>query len=213
MIKAIIIDFDDTLVQTSRFRRDLLEKTLENWTGLSNDEIILDWGQPFRQMVETFIGIDNFESFVKHYKGIMQQNPTELCVGAEHFLEKLNQQHIPVIILSSAILELIESDLKALGILDMIVQIFDSEVVDSPKPSPCAFKLPIEWLQKNYNIDSSQCVYVGDSLTDMECSRCHMDFFAVLSGSTSHQDFINSGLSENKIAENLDELYSILFEK
>ena len=88
MIKAVIIDFDDTLVQTSRFRRGLLEEALRNWSGMSNDEAInLDWGKPFCHMVGTFTGADKLESFIQYYKNVMAQKPIKPCIDAELFLQ------------------------------------------------------------------------------------------------------------------------------
>jgi phosphoglycolate phosphatase-like HAD superfamily hydrolase len=210
MIKAVIIDFDDTLVQTSRFRRNLLETSLRTWTGLSHEKIVLNWGQPFCHMIKTFVGTDNLELFIQYYKSIMEKNPIEPCKGAKRFLKRLRQHQIPVIILSSGLREFINFDLHALGFLEMIAYVFDSEIVEKPKPNPCALQSPIDWLQKKYNISPSQCVYAGDSLTDMECSYGQIDFYAVLSGSTLRQDFVRYGLPENMIVENLDDLLSII---
>jgi phosphoglycolate phosphatase-like HAD superfamily hydrolase len=212
MVKAVILDFDDTIVQTSRFRRGLLEATLQDWTGLSNDKIVLDWGQPFRSIVKTFVGIENLENFIQHYKCAMGKKPIEPCMGAERLLQRLRQRQVPVGILSSSIRELIEFDLKELGFLDKIARIFDSEIVKNPKPSPRALQLPIEWLKKEYSIRPTQCIYVGDSIADMQCSVGQLDFFAVLSGMASWQDFINKGLPPDRIVENLDDLRHILFE-
>ena len=114
--------------------------------------------------------------------------------------------------MSSSIREFIEFDLNTLGFFEMIAHIFDSQMVESPKPSPNALRLPLEWLQKNYSINASQCVYVGDSLDDMACSRDQINFFAVLSSSASHQDFILNGLPENKIVDNLGDLYAIVID-
>ena len=176
-----------------------------------NEDIVLDWGQPFYHMLKPFIDMDMLESFMLYYKRNMAQNPTKPCKDAELFLRGLYQQQIPVVVLSSSLYELIEFDLEALGLFGMITQVFDSEVIEKPKPSPHALLLPINWLQKNLNVSPSQCIYVGDSLSDMECSRNQVDFFAVLSGSISRQTFLLNGLPENKIVENLGELYTILF--
>jgi len=214
MIKAVIIDFDDTLVQTARFRQELFKEVVQSWTGLSDEEVALDFGRSFhslRHMIDAFIDANNYDAFIQYYKNIMGEKPTEPCMGAERFLQRLHQRQIPIVILSSSIHELIEFDLDVLGFLKMIDHVFDAEMVQSPKSDSRALHPPIEWLQKNYNINPSECVYVGDALSDMECSHGQMDFFAVTTGKVSRQEFISHGVPENKIADNLDDLYNILF--
>ena len=212
MIKAAIIDFDDTLIQTSRFRRGLLETTIRRWNGIaSEDPVSLNWGQPFRIMVESFVGKDKYDLFKEFYKKTMLQTTVNLCDGVEQFLCFLKQQQIPVVIFSSSIRELIELDLNRLGVLDLITHIIDSESVIKPKPNPEALYTSLKWLQDSHKIMAADCVYIGDSLDDMRCAGNQIDFYAVLSGTTTRQDFLTNGLPENKIVESLDDLVSVLF--
>ena len=207
MLDAVIIDFDDTIVQTSRFRKGLLEKTLREWSGAKVDaNIALDWGEPFRRMVGSLIGINELEGFIKYYLCAMARNPVKPCIGAEKFLRTLQQQQIPVVILSSSISELIQFDLETLKFSNTVEKIFDSEMVDASKPNPIALRTPLEWLKKTYSVQSSNCIYIGDSLADMECAGDQIDFYAVLSGSNTRQDFLNCGMVADRVVADLEEL-------
>jgi len=194
MPSAVIIDFDDTIVQTSRFRRGLLEGALLEWCNVSfNDETALAWGTPFQEIIAAFVDGEEVDSFIQFYLKKMAFTPTSLCLGAEQFLRLLQELEVPVVILSSSLKELIMFDLKALEIDDMIVKIFGSEDIDCSKPNPDALQLPLEWLKSTYSAEPAQIVYIGDSLEDWACARNQVDFYAVLSGSILGQEFLDQG--------------------
>jgi phosphoglycolate phosphatase-like HAD superfamily hydrolase len=74
------------------------------------------------------------------------------------------------------------------------------------KPDPRVFDVLIRLLQGS-NINKNEILYVGDSLSDLyAASDAELQFIAVLTGSTSRQQFHAAGVSKDRILYSVAEL-------
>lgn len=200
------MDFDDTLVETSRFRKGLLESSIRSWQGIAAEvPVRLDWGAPFRRLVSRFVG-DDISDFLQYYLCSMAQNPTRALPGIPEFLDVAKSADVPVVLLSSSITPLINADLVNLGLEDSIAAIFDSDSTLAVKPDPRTLAVPMDWISSRVGFPSPRCLYVGDSLADYECARAQTEFYAVLTGSTSRSEFLAAGMKEDRVLSEITEL-------
>lgn len=208
---AVILDFDDTIVQTSKIRKPLFEATLSGFARVDEERLrrVLEWGTPFEAMVRRVIG-DRFDEFLDLYLSRMALSAPMACSGVDLLLRAAAAEAVPVAILSSSHSRLIEHDLGALGLRNLISVILGSDSLPLQKPDPGLIDsvlarcgLPAHAREKT--------IYVGDGTLDYLTARGQVRFFAVISGTTPRERFLASGLDDKCIVDDLRGLSNKLF--
>lgn len=195
MIKAVIIDFDDTLCLTEevcfRMENEILAKM--GRPAASRELHIKTWGIVFEEaMAIRSPGID-FEEFKKYYRPTMThyvESGYIDAVSTENIkaLDDLIAMGIKIIILTSRaeieVTHLFESD----HILSSRVhEFYHKDNIKYHKPDPRAFD---EFFTNN-DILPEECIYIGDSVGDAAASTgAGIKFIASLeSGIRQKEDF------------------------
>ncbi|HVF69548.1 MAG TPA: HAD hydrolase-like protein, partial [Xanthomonadales bacterium] len=78
MIKAIIFDFDDTLVKTKECKWDALKETGKRHYGLdiTDEHIKKFWGKPFDEMLSgVLMNADKYMNLKINYESVTQEFP------------------------------------------------------------------------------------------------------------------------------------------
>lgn len=207
--RAVIFDVDDTLFETFKIRKRCLAEAGRNMgRNIDENEVDIHYGKPFDEMIEClFPGIDH-ERFRPIYFGVMDQNPTLLLEGAYDLLHNLAADHVQLAAVTKSRNDAIRRDLRYLD----IEKFFGDSVWGSDdthpnqKPNPEVFQGVINrWRERG--IPLNDILSIGDGIDDYKASQGNdIDFIAVLTGRHSRSDFINEGLSADKIIESLKEL-------
>lgn len=207
--KAVIFDFDYTLGDSTngiiasanyalekmgykQAEREAIRKTIglslpETYVALTGDKKP-EKGEEFRSY------------FVEKADEIMTDN-SELYPDAKKVLDFLKQNGIKVAVVTTKFDYRIEGILEKCHAKEYVEMIVGGNNVANPKPDPeGVLKVLKEW-----NLDKSEVLYVGDSLVDAKTAECAgVPFAGVTTGTTTIEDF---GAYDNVgIFQNLSEL-------
>ncbi|MFQ5492986.1 MAG: HAD family hydrolase [Candidatus Dojkabacteria bacterium] len=180
--KAIIFDFDDTLVRTREIKWAALVATAKDHYDLdiTTENIEEHWGQPFKEMLCGVMGdIDSFENLQRNYAKTSESYP---MLAFEDTLPTLNQlfPFFRVSILTASGRKPVIDDLLRLKFaVGSFTYIQTSEDTLFHKPDKRVFD-PVLKILGQGNITKNETVYIGDSDSDELASRnAGIDFIRI----------------------------------
>ena len=210
MIKAIIFDLDDTLIQTSKAKYKALQhvaKTFYN-LDLTNEDIRSHWGKPFALfMRDLFREVEDTQKIIEKYYCVRNNFPTKAYEESKDSLLALRKKYQLGMVTASTRHMTIE-DLRIAGLSELMFDhIQTSEDSSHHKPDPKVFA-PIKRKFLENNILSNELLYVGDSLSDWEAAKgAKIRFVGVANRTTASEKFAEVGVES---VLKLDELELIL---
>ncbi|TGM59129.1 HAD-IA family hydrolase [Leptospira vanthielii] len=173
MIKAIIFDYDDTLVQTRKTRYNTIYKLTKEIfnTNITEKEIDEAWGLPAEDFLLKLFG--RFSSDIHYLWSVyIEFSKKDLNVphlNAFDFIRKY-QNSFQFGIVTSSSEKVVIRELNEIKInTNLFLKIQTSDHTSVHKPNPEVFE-PIFELLKNENINKNEIVYIGDSPADYESS-------------------------------------------
>ncbi len=210
MIKALLFDFDDTLIKTLETKIHALKHTGKKYYNLdlTDNAIKKLWGKPFKElMTELYQGKEDIEKIIEKYTVERNSFPAPAYEGTVKVLLQLAKKYLLGIITSHTKLY-IQKDLQTAGIpMNIFFTIQTEEDTSSHKPNPEVFDHIIKILKKR-RINKSQTTYIGDSLSDFFAARdAGLDFYGLIERTTSEADFRRQGA---KTIKHLSELLRLL---
>ena len=191
--KAVIFDFDDTLVESRAQKWAQHKHVAKKFYNIDlKEEIILKhWGKPLPTLVaELYQNSDTPENMMNAAISTRKAFPKKPYKDSAKVVKQLVNNGIQVGILSAATARFIKEDLIEfdfpVGKLLTIQGAYETMV---HKPNPGVF-IPIFKKLKKESISQKDTVYVGDSLDDLQAAkRAGIDFIAVTTGLYSKEDF------------------------
>lgn len=192
--KAIIFDYDDTLVQT----REIRYKTIKRINNevfkytISDNEIDSAWGLPADEFLLKLFGkfsmdLDNLWKIYNNYKEYDQNRPHE---NAFNFIEKYQSLYQFGIVTSSSF-KVVTKELEDMNVnKKLFFNIQGAEHTIVHKPNPEVF-LPISKLLTKSGIEKSEILYVGDSPADFHSSTNFGLNFIGIAHDDRHLSFFN----------------------
>jgi phosphoglycolate phosphatase len=175
MIKAVIIDIDDTLCLTEAACFEMENETLVAMgrPPMSRDVHLKTWGQPlFEAIVIRSPGID-VEAFKAAYHPIIAEYTSS---GKLDSIPAINYQALDELVTKDKILIVLTSrthgELKHMLepdhlLTSRIEAFYYKDNTQYHKPDPKVF----DELLANHNLVAAQCVYVGDSISDAVAAK------------------------------------------
>lgn len=189
--KAVIFDFDDTLVKTIGPVWEQHKYVAQQYFGiqLADEDIKKAWGQPLPQFVETLYG----RSFAEVEPRLLEHKlnfPKELLPEAKALLEKLSAQGKHIAVVTSTNRNSIGRDLNSLRLSeDIFFDVVTIDDVEYYKPDPRVFVTLFERFA-GVGVPREAMVYIGDSATDFMAARdAGIDFIGVAQGLLTRKDF------------------------
>lgn len=195
MIKAVIVDFDDTLCLTEEATFYLENEVLRQMgrTPMPREIHKSTWGQPLFDAIKTRspgVDVERFRQLIDevqtNWVGLGKIDAVdELRLAA---LDALMEQGKKLYILTSRthqeVRHLMAPDH---GLASRITTFYYRDVMEFHKPDPRAFDV----LLNDHGFDRNECVYVGDSPSDaVAAKQAHMHFICSLeSGVRTEEDF------------------------
>lgn len=192
--KAVIFDFDYTLVDSSKAICSCFNYALEKFgiPSLPDERICRTIGLPIPEMLVRLAGekyrekSGEFRSCYREIANEVMDGLTFIYEEADITVKKLKEAGIKLGIVSTKSRNRIEGFLRLKGLLDFFDIVYGAEDVKNLKPDPEGLLDAV--LKLEYSL--SDCLYVGDSITDaMTAQRAGVPFAAVLSGSTVREEF------------------------
>lgn len=195
LYKAITFDFDLTLADSTqgvifcaRYAFERMKLSIPQNLDIINT-IGLPMTEVFYELVKSE-GLDRAEEFENIFDETANQvmyDYTVMLSGSTNTINMLYSKGFVLGILSQKPLCQLMPTLQQEKIDHCFTAVIGGDNIKLRKPNPDGI---IECL-KQFNMEVSDCVYVGDSCTDaMTAKRAEMDFIAVLSGTTTATAFI-----------------------
>ena len=205
MIKAIIFDFDETLVETFRIRSRALQECgkLHYGLDLTEADIRSFWGLPFAEFIRRLYKTAEPDAeIIRKYFAVAQKYPLKLFPGVKELLLDLAKQY-KLAIVSASSSELINFDFYRFKLPKAtFFKIQGSEATNFHKPDPRVFEPLLLELQE-LEITNDEVLYVGDSLSDLKAAQgVGFNFVPVVTGQTTAAEFRARGaVGLNKLTE------------
>jgi HAD superfamily hydrolase (TIGR01509 family) len=207
MIKAVIFDFDGTLIDSvdSVWREyQRAAKTLR-LPERKFEDFARQLGKPWEIALENlWPGVDK-QKFTEIYR--LEKEESKVIEGVFETLEQLKGKY-KLGILTSRGSKTLFMHLEATGIgkipFDVILHLGN---LRNHKPHPEALLQACGELK----IKPSEAVYVGDAIVDAQCAQqAGVHFLGVLTGGASKKDFLENGVKKENILDNIQPLTHLL---
>jgi len=209
MIKAVIFDFDDTLVETYEVVSENLKLVLKkNGLNIPTERDLREhWGKSCNELFSTlWPGIDKniiYEQEKELLKTFKSPSPVK---GVHEMLDLLSNKFILGIVTGGDKNFFMEKIIKAGIDIKKFSFVLTQDEVQKPKSDPGYFAPAFSELEK-LGISKNEVLFVGDSVYDYEAAKNAGILFAgVLTGPASREDFMKKGVKESMIIPSVMEL-------
>ncbi len=172
--KSIIFDLDGTLIDSEKNNAQALLKLLHtkrNLTHLAIEDIVPKMGRTGKLILKDFdVPEEEIDAYLNHWIDLVYENENhavEMFPGVEDMLKSLKQKGAVLGIVSSKTREVFNIEKKHMDIeqyFDFIV-LSDDTSMHKPNPAPLLKFLELSKLGK------SDCIYIGDTFSDLICAR------------------------------------------
>jgi HAD superfamily hydrolase (TIGR01549 family) len=205
MFKIIIFDLDDTLIESRKNYIATCVKAAEV-LGIRKptEEDFIWYGDSWHDFIRQTWPDTDPEAFDRVYTDLARQIVYNRFKGVNTTLNRLREQY-DLYILTKRSRTFLDLRLTQSGLdITAVRKIFTSEEMTHQKPDPRAFDVLEPHLGE---FNRKQALYVGDHLGDMQAAHgAGLKFVAVLTGYFSREAFMENGLSERHIIDDVSQL-------
>ena len=198
-IKAIIFDYDDTLVRTREIRYKTIKKIAQTSfnTHIEDTEIDSAWGLPGDSFLIKLFGkhvSNDIEKLWNIYNEHCAVDPNQLHNGTADFLKEFAES-LKYGILTSSSEKRVGTELSELGLsASLFIDVQTSEHSKVHKPNPIVFE-PICRKFENIGINRSAILYVGDTMADfMAATGFGLQFIGMAHTEREKTIFLREGI-------------------
>ena len=209
--RAVVFDFDDTLVVTREVKWAHHREVAEKYYGinLTERELYAHWGKPFDVLISALYKesdcIDNMRAANRslEHKYLKRARPR-----ARSVVRSILDEGMQVGIVSSDASCHLMQDLKRLSFpVNRMFHIQGADDSAHHKPHPAVFN-PLKQKLCSYGIETNETLYVGDALIDFYAAReAGLGFLGVTTGLVSRPQF---EAHDARTLSSLDDLLSIV---
>lgn len=202
MIKAIIFDIDDTLIDFSKKATLIHIKVAKKLKIKIPNKTKLNklWGIPWKKIADEFWPKEDQNKIKKEIIKEYKKLNFKLFPGTINIIKKLKNNYILGII-SSKPKKILISQFKQTKIpYKNFKFMYAAEDTKFNKPDPRVFLKAIKQLKLKRN----EILYVGDSIYDCIASKkAKLKFVAVLTGHYSKKEFLKAGVKTKNILSSI----------
>ncbi len=182
-IDTIIFDFDGTIIDTNQLIEEGLNYFSTKYRGraLTKNELSELTGKTLEDQM-AFIKADKAELMAEQFRIWYIHNhnaKTRAFPGVKELLDHLKLLGYRLALVSNNSKETIEHGLRHLRLESMFENIITRDDVNAVKPSPEG----LNRIKDYFGIDSDQCMYIGDTESDMIAAKA-ANIFSVMVGWT-----------------------------
>jgi phosphoglycolate phosphatase-like HAD superfamily hydrolase len=227
-IKALLLDFDDTLIETVKYNIPGWQAAAQK-AGLEHKEAAVwreRWGGKEIDLVKKVYDELISEETAREVQRLRQEevgrskDVIPAVPGAPQALDTLAKHYVLGIVTSRShaktpepqyaardgrwLNSLLEYRVDSAGLnLDNFAFMVGSDANKYNKPNPRVFEKPAELLAQ-HGIKVNDTAYVGDDIPDWRAARdASMRFFAVTTGVRTREDFLREGVPERDILQSI----------
>ncbi len=208
-IKAVLFDYDDTLVGTFEAKFAQHKHIARKYYGkeLTDDELMLHWGKPLNTLFQLLYDTDDPVTAKKHVMNHYEDFPKKILEDTIHVIDSLHEAGMRIGIITAGSKTTLAHDHKTMGFpVNKLDYIQTEEDTDFHKPDPRVFEPTIEWLT-TIDIVPKEVIYVGDGLHDMKAALgAGFEFIGVPTGLVTQDEFHSNGAKSIKCLGDLVKL-------
>ena len=195
--KAVIFDFDDTLVETRAIKWEHHKTVAKKFYNieLSDETLRNHYGKPFNILLkELYNDSDTIENMIKANQSLRDNFLKKVYEGSIDAVKSLIGNGLKIGILSATNKNFVMIDLVRLNFpISGIDVIQGADETSTNKPDPDVF-IPILQKFSELGVKKKDIVYVGDSLDDLDAAHgAGIDFIAVTTGLYAENVFKERG--------------------
>ena len=177
MIKAVLFDFDDTLVDTVHSKIPAIIEYCDSVHGVAVtvEEVLSLWGMPFWETMKVLSKADSIQT--DRYLAISEKHPLRPFPESEEVVRSLHSE-VTIGIVTSLARPVLLHSLNALGWSDIPFSVIVTEgEAPAHKPDPRVFDPALAILS---DIQPDDITYVGDALSDAKAAtRAGLQFIGI----------------------------------
>ncbi len=192
MYRCIILDVDGTMLDTLDAETKCLQIVLgRRGINASREDLEFAFGVPTEKVFERY-GIEDIEEIGKEWNDCMAQSISDIYIydGILDVLEKLKASQIVTGVVTSRTKEELERDFKPLELFQYFQHIICAEDTEYHKPHPDPLLKFIEIAGQN----REDCIYVGDTIYDMQSAQSAQVDFALAKWGAKDIDTIDTSI-------------------
>src|SRR3989344_1811939 len=195
--KAVIFDFDDTLVETRKHKwahHTFVAKKFYN-IDLTEETLLQHWGKPLDVLItELYQSSDTLEKMYEALISVRNDFLKQPYEGSAEMIQELINHGIKIAVLSATNKKYLVEDLIRLDFpVEQISVIQGADETKVHKPDPNVL-LPILNKFAGEGISKKDIVKIGDSVIDLKTAKAaKIHFIAVTTGLYSKEDFKKKG--------------------
>lgn len=172
MIKAVLFDFDGTLMDTQKAIEETWKHIFKEIRNIDVDEETLksSYGEPLRTSLEKFfpdIPLDEAVKIFKGYQKNMDEEMFKLFDGMEETVKGLQKRDVKMALVTSRGAKSSDRGLSLNGIRDAFEILITADKTTEHKPNPLPVLLALEEL----GVTKSEAIMVGDTQFDLIAAR------------------------------------------
>ena len=219
--KTYIFDLDDTLLETHSHVLKVIYPKLANHLGieyLGFEIASKHWGEEFDVCLpKIFKGDFSLETAISKLIELHHEFPVPPTANALKVIDTIKKYKKAICIITSGHPDLVKIGIeKGLGKkMDFFDYVYITQNEVDKKPSSKILDKILNEIQgkKIFDLNKEDIVFIGDSLLDLETAKIsEIDFFGVTTGVVDRQAFVNAGLNDTDICQNLLDIFSSLRE-
>jgi phosphoglycolate phosphatase-like HAD superfamily hydrolase len=209
MIKAIVFDFDDTLIHTYRNGIDNL-RIIGKELGLpvpEESEMRKEWGKAAKDFISNLWPGCNPADFSEKYISLSSSlKPYPPVEGVHEMLDLLSRRFVLGIVTGSERIAFSRKMVSAGLDFSKFSFILTNDEIQKSKNEAGYFDPLFRELEK-LGISKKEVLFVGDSVYDYEAARAGgIHFVGVLTGPSTEEDFIRKGAERGMLIPSVTEL-------
>lgn len=196
-IKAVLFDFDDTLVNTMGPKWAQHKHIAKTYYGktLDDEEIKLHWGKPLTELMQILYETEDVQTAIGHNTAMRPHFPKELFDSALDTLEHLHKCGKKLGLVTATTRSNVLYDFERWRFpKELFGHVQTEEDTKHHKPDPRVFEPALLWL-KQHQIEPSEVLYIGDHINDMNAAKgAGMHFIGVATGLFTVAEFEQHGV-------------------
>lgn len=208
-IKVVLLDHDDTLVNTYEACLELNKHVSRTWYGkeLTDEMLSKHWNVPLTESLRRIYGTDDTALVQQRILECYPLYPKKL-IGCT-VTKKLKAAGMPIGIVSSSGRKLVEFDLARADVQEDINYLQTEEDTLHHKPDPRVFAPALKWLEQ-FDVSPEQVLYVGDTLNDGHAAtQAGFAFVGVETGAFTREHFAATGFRSLATVEQVPDLLGL----